>query len=167
MRYHHTKNKGDLGAIRAMADMTEKGWSILLPLTEHAAFDFVAYKGERFLRVQAKYRTAVNGAIVFPMSTCWADRHGVHSVPIDRDGIDVFCVYCPDTGACYYVDPKTWGEDNVLLRIDPPRNGQKKRIRWAKDYREIPSMVRGIRAGDGSGLVGWGWVRQSACSRAA
>jgi hypothetical protein len=44
MRYHHTKNKGDLGTIKAMADMTAKGWRIL-PFSEHEPYDFVAYNG--------------------------------------------------------------------------------------------------------------------------
>src|SRR5690606_36367988 len=74
MRYHHTKNKGDLGLVKAMADLAAKGWSILMPLTEHEAFDLVAYRDGRFLRVQVKYRAAAKGAIVFPITTCWADR---------------------------------------------------------------------------------------------
>jgi hypothetical protein len=61
MRYHHTKNKGDLGLVQAMADLTAKGWAILVPLTEHEAFDLVAYRDGRFLRVQVKYRSAVKG----------------------------------------------------------------------------------------------------------
>jgi hypothetical protein len=105
MRYHHTKNKGDLGVVEAMADLTRKGWSIFVPLTEHEAFDLVAYCDGRFLRVQVKYRAAVKGVISFPMKTCWADRHGVHTVPIDRTSIDLLCAYCPDTHACYYLDP--------------------------------------------------------------
>jgi len=48
MRYHHTKNKGDLGLVQAMADLAEKGWSILVPLTEHEAFDLVAHRDGRF-----------------------------------------------------------------------------------------------------------------------
>jgi hypothetical protein len=66
MRYHHTKNKGDLGLVQAMADLTAKGWAILVPLTEHEAFDLVAYRDGRFLRVQVKYRAAVNGVIEIP-----------------------------------------------------------------------------------------------------
>src|SRR5262245_45858418 len=46
-------------------------------------------------------------AIHFPLSACWADRRGVHTMPIDRDAIDLVCMYCPDTKTCYYVDPKT------------------------------------------------------------
>ena len=63
MKKHHTKNKGDLGALKAQADVCSQGYTILIPLTEHAPFDFVAYKDNKFLRIQAKYRSVVKGAI--------------------------------------------------------------------------------------------------------
>jgi hypothetical protein len=167
MRYHHTKNKGDLGLVQAMADLTAKGWAILVPLTEHEAFDLVAFRDGRFLRVQVKYRAAVNGAITLRYSTCWADRHGVHTVPVDRAAIDVLCAYCPDTGACYYLDPKATAGDNVVLRIAPTRNNQRKRILWAKDFTEIPASVLGVAAGSGRPLERMPLVRHSCEPRAA
>lgn len=167
MRYHHTKTKGDLGLVKAMADLAAKGWSILMPLTEHEAFDLVAYQDGRFLRVQVKYRAAVNGAIVFPMTTCWADRHGTHTTPIDRTAIDVLCAYCPDTDACYYLDPVLVATNQVSLRIERPRNNQQKRIFWASDFTEIPSTVRGVPAGFGPPLERLPLVRHSREPRAA
>lgn len=137
MRLHHTKNKGDLGVLYAQLDLAKKGWTVLLPLTEHAAFDLVAYRDGRFLRVQVKYRAAVNGVVIAPMKTCWADRHGVHSVPIDRSSIDLMCLYCPDTESCYYVDPRIV-RGHVGLRLQPPRNSQVKHVRYAADFTEIP-----------------------------
>ena len=63
MRPHHTKNKGDLGVLHAKVDLAEKGYRLLLPLSEHEPFDLVAYKDGTFLRVQVRYRTMVNGFI--------------------------------------------------------------------------------------------------------
>ena len=37
--YHHTKNKGDLGVLKAQVDLYQKGYLILLPHTEHSPFD--------------------------------------------------------------------------------------------------------------------------------
>lgn len=119
MRVHHTKNKGDLGVLHAQLDLAKRGWTICLPQTEHAEFDLIAYKDGRFLRVQVKYRAAVNGLVAFPLTTCWADKHGVHSVAIDKNAIDVFCVYCPDTDRCYYVEPRKVSR-SVHIRISPP-----------------------------------------------
>ena len=63
MRPHHTKTKGDLAVAKALADLSEQGFVVLLPLTEHAPFDLVAYAASRFVRVQVKYRTAVRGCV--------------------------------------------------------------------------------------------------------
>ena len=118
MRVHHTKNKGDLGLFQAQLDLAKKGYGILLPVTEHEAFDQVAYREGRFLRVQVKYRRAVNGVIGVPFKSSWADRNGVHSLHMDKNAVDVVCVYCPDTDCCYYIDPRRFGVA-VQLRITP------------------------------------------------
>jgi hypothetical protein len=162
MRQHHTKTKGDLGTLQAMADLASKGWGILVPITEHEAFDLVAYRADRFLRVQVKYRAAVNGAITFPLKTCWADRHGTHTRLIDREQVDLICIYCPDTKTCYYVDPKTVDGVSVCLRLEPPRNHQVKRILWARDCTGIPLSVVGVPPRSTGGLEESSDVRHSA-----
>lgn len=166
MRYHHTKNKGDLGLVHAMADLTAKGWAILVPLTEHEAFDLVAYRDGTFLRVQVKYRAAVRGAVMVPMRTSWADRHGVHTLPIDRSTIDLLCIYCPDTGDCYYLDPQLIAGNSVCLRIAPTKNNMAKGITWASDFTDIPATVQGVRAGPATPLVRMPLVRHSREPRA-
>src|SRR5262245_50769944 len=140
MRPHHTKNKGDLGVLHAKVDLAEKGYRLLLPLSEHEAFDLVAYREGVFLRVQVKYRAASNGVIHVPFSTCWADRHGTHTSLVDKEQIDVMCVYCPDSRACYYLDPLLCGRDTAL-RLDPPKNCQLKRVLFAKDFVDIPASI--------------------------
>jgi hypothetical protein len=117
MRAHHTKNKGDLGLLHAQVDL--------------------AYLGARFFRVQVKYRAAVNGVIYVPFKSCWADRHGVHTVAMDKRTVDVVCVYCPDTRRCYYIDPRRHGK-SVQLRLQPPRNGQSRGVLLADAFLEFP-----------------------------
>ena len=41
MFVHHTKEKGDLGVLKAQVDLNQQGYQILIPLTEHAPFDIV------------------------------------------------------------------------------------------------------------------------------
>jgi hypothetical protein len=133
---HHTKNKGDLGVLKAQADLAQKEYCVLNPLTEHAPFDVVAYKGQAFKRIQVKYRTASKGVLQIRFKNFWVDRHGLHSVPLDKSQVDLFCVYCPDTDKCYYFDPKAFGK-SLTLRIAPPKNGQKKNLKLAEDFRGI------------------------------
>jgi hypothetical protein len=138
MKSHHTKDKGDLGVLKAQLDLFEQGFTICLPQTEHAPFDLVAYKNGEFRRVQVKYRTLTKfGVVDIRFRTSWADRNGNHSVPIDKEEVDLFCVYCPDTDQCYYFDPKKF-RSNVSLRVKTPKNCQSKRVNFATDYRRAP-----------------------------
>jgi hypothetical protein len=137
MREHHTKNKGDLGVLKAQLDLYEKGYLILTPHTEHAPFDLVGYKDGKFLRIQVKYRTAKNDKIEVPFRTCWADKNGTHTQDYDKNEIDVMCVYCPDTDKCYYVNPQECNK-TFNLRLSTPKNNQKNGIHMAENYTELP-----------------------------
>lgn len=136
MRYHHTKNKGDLGVLKAQLDLYEKGYLILTPNTEHAAFDLVVYKDGIFKRVQVKYRAAKNDVITVPFKTSWADKNGNHTKKYDKNEIDLMCIYCPDTDKCYYIDPLKCG-NAINLRLSKPKSHQKANIHMADDYLEI------------------------------
>ena len=139
MRRSHTKNKSDMGLLHAQVDLATKGYGLLLPLTEHEAFDLVAYKDGAFLRVQVKYRSAVDGAIEVRFRSSWAASRGTRILPLNKDEVDVVCVYCPDTRGCYYLDPRQFGEA-VTLRLAPTRNKQAKRVLRADDFAELPGL---------------------------
>ena len=50
---HHTKNKGDVAATKAIADLTSKGYLIFTPVVcEHLPFDFIAYKDKKYYRIE-------------------------------------------------------------------------------------------------------------------
>ena len=135
---HHTKTKGDLGVLKAQVDLFEQGFTICLPQTEHAPFDLVAYKDGEFHRVQVKYRAlGKTGALDVRFSTCWADRNGVHTAPVDKNETDLYCVYCPDTDECYYLEPKKF-RSHESLRVETPKNCQAKHVNFAADFRRAP-----------------------------
>jgi hypothetical protein len=69
-----------------------------------------------------------------------SSTHGHHPNPKPvRRGysgeIDEFAVYCPELGSVYLVPIEDVGTQMaVMLRVDPPRNNQYKRIRLAAAY---------------------------------
>jgi hypothetical protein len=135
---HHTKDKGDLGVFKAQADLAAQGFMVLLPLTEHAPFDLVVYKDRTFRRVQVRYRACKsNGCLEVRLRSVWNDRHGAHRVLMDKEDVDVVCVYCPDTDICYYFDPHHVNQ-SVALRVKLTANGQRKAVRMAEEYRAVP-----------------------------
>jgi hypothetical protein len=141
MRPHHTKDKGDVGVAHAIADLADQGYLVLTALCEHAPFDLVGYRDGSFIRVSVKYRSALpSGAVQVQFRSSWADSNGNHARPIDKDDIDVLCIYCPDTRACYYVDPKNFGR-SVTLRVVPSRNNELNNVLMADEFRDVPTGI--------------------------
>ena len=135
---HHTKDKGDLGVLKAQLDMYEQGFIILNPVTEHASFDLVIYKEREFKRVQVKFKSVdKTGSITVHFRSCWADKNGTHMHQVDKDEIDLYCMYCQDTDECYYLNPKNY-KRSLTLRVEAPRNNQLKHVKLATDYRRVP-----------------------------
>jgi hypothetical protein len=139
MKQHHTKNKGDLGVLKAQADLCSKGFLVCLPLSEHSPFDLVIYQNCNFKRVQVKARSIKKGSLSVRFEHSYSDSKGVHTKKVDIDSIDVYCVYCIDNDECYYFNAKEFSKNStVSLRVDIPKNSQGQNVNWAKNYREVP-----------------------------
>jgi hypothetical protein len=135
---HHTKDKGDLGVLKAQLDLFEQGFIVMNPVTEHAPFDLVGYKSREFKRIQVKYKSVDRtGSITVHFRSCWADKSGTHMRQVDKGEIDLYCIYCPDTDECYYLDPKDYN-CSVTLRVETPKNNQARNIKLAQHYRRVP-----------------------------
>ncbi len=135
---HHTRQKGDLGVLKAQLDLFEQGFMILNPVTEHAPFNLVAYKNRVFIRIQVKYKSVdKTGSITIHFRSCWADKNGTHMQQVDKEEIDLYCIFCPDTDECYYLQPKDF-KKSVTLRVETPKNNQASNIHLAADFRRVP-----------------------------
>lgn len=135
---HHTKDKGDYGVLKAQVDLFEKGYTILSPQTEHAPFDLVAYKDGQFERVQVKY-VSVNssGVLSILLRSSYANSKKIIKKAIDKNLIDLYCVYCPDTDECYYFRPQHV-EKALSIRVIPPKKNSGNKVRMASEFKEIP-----------------------------
>lgn len=143
---HHTKDKGDLGLVKSIADLTEKGFSILTPISEHLPFDFVAYhvESEKLYRVQAKYSSIKSGMIQVRLKTSYNSRKGCVSTRYAIGSFDIVSIYCPETNAVYYVSEQDTRQNlsTMTLRVNTPKPGNNgaicKTIRYAEDYLNFP-----------------------------
>ena len=138
METHHTKTLGDLGVLKAQVDLYLKGYWVSIPLTEHAPFDLIITKDGSSRTVQVKARSLnKNGALEVPFRQSYSTKNGVQTKKWDKTHIDIVCVYCPDTGECYYFDPHQFNK-TVTLRVKMPKNNQVQGINFVEDYREVP-----------------------------
>ncbi len=135
---HHTKTKGDLGVLKAKLDLFEQGYLILNPETEHAPFDLVIYKNGVYKSVQVKYR-ALNkrGTLEIPFRSSHCNTNGVVTQHVNKEVIDIYAVYCPDTNECYYFNPRDFNK-SLTLRVSISRNNQKEGIHLVENFRKVP-----------------------------
>lgn len=134
---HHTKEKGDLAVAKIISNLSEKGFKILVPLSEHLPFDLVAYKDNKFYKVQVKFSSIKRGGIVVRFYGSWADKNGTHHSKVDKNLVDLFAVYCPDNDKCYYLLPESFKDMAIFLRTEKTKNHQSSGINLADDYLEL------------------------------
>ena len=131
----NTSHTGEVSRTQVIAALTLHGKIVLLPLSDYQKYDLVVDDGGRFLRVQCKTGKLVNGAVVF--YPCSVDSRSERGRCVRRGyggHADMFGVYCPDNAKCYLVPVGDVTTGQCCLRVDTPKNGQKRNIRWAGPY---------------------------------
>jgi PD-(D/E)XK endonuclease len=151
----HPKDIGDRTQLAVALALREAGFAVLAPLGENTRYDLVIDDGMRLARVQCKTGRLRRGVIRFKTCSSYAHHSNTASAARDYLGeVEYFSVYCPETGGVYLVPigdaPLRW---NCALRVEPTRNNQQERVRYAADYliAEIPIVVKGeLRASSGA-----------------
>jgi len=112
------------------------GFRVYLPFSENTRCDLVIDDGVRLARVQCKSGRLRKGAVLF--KTCSTYAHHPHPKIAKRDytgEVDYFAIYCPETSGVYLVPIEDAGVAwKASLRVDSPKNGQRRLIRLASEY---------------------------------
>jgi PD-(D/E)XK endonuclease len=140
----HPKEVGDRTKLAVMAVLREAGYGIFVPFGENTRTDLVIDDGTKLERVQCKTGRLRQGAVRW--SVCSNYFHHPHPRSTSRDyvgEIDYFGVYCPETSGVYLVPIRDLEVRRAgSLRVDPPKNNQRKFIRFAQQY-EIGRVTLG------------------------
>jgi hypothetical protein len=136
------KDIGDRSTLAIILSLRSVGYGVLLPFGENTRYDLVIEEGGSFSRVQCKTGRLREGSIRFPVCSCY----GHHRNPVEarrsyHGQIDSFAVFCPETGGVYLIPvEKLPARSLAHLRVDPPLNNQRKRVRYAADFEigELP-----------------------------
>ena len=117
-----------------MLALTDCGYDVAVPFGENTRYDLIVDDGFQLLRVQCKTGRIRSGAIEFPTASSY--YHHPNEKPTQRHyrgQVDMFAVYCRQTSGVYLIPIDVLPLDRAYLRIDPPANGQRRRIRFAAD----------------------------------
>jgi len=113
-----------------LAALLRKGETLLLPFGDNQRYDLVLDRDGTFIRVQCKTGRLRNGGITFHASSSHEHRGNGRRKYVGE--ADFFGIYCPELDKVYLLPVKD--VFSKTLRVDPPLNGQKTGICWAKDY---------------------------------
>jgi hypothetical protein len=131
---HHTKDKGNLATIKAMADLTEKGFDIFTPVvSEHLPFDFITYKDGRFLKFQSKYMKCTT----LPAKTSWSDKNGTHYKYYKDTDFDYYAAYIADKDIICYPSIKFRG---CTLTTEIPNSASP--FYWYEDFLDLTDNAK-------------------------
>jgi hypothetical protein len=132
----HPKAVGDRSTLAIMAVLETVGYAVFLPFGENTRYDLVIDDGRTLSRVQCKTGRLRQGAIRFGACSTYAHHPNPKVIRRPYLGeIDHFAVYCPDTTGVYLIPITDIAvRRQGALRVDPPRNCQRLRIRYAADY---------------------------------
>ena len=113
-----------------LAALVGAGKRVVLPFGEQRRYDLAFEEGSRLIKVQCKTGWLRAGAIHFRTHSL------VHGTIRDYlSDIDLFAVYCHEIGQAYLVPVRDVpSKSRATLRLDPPKNGQSQKIRWADQY---------------------------------
>jgi hypothetical protein len=132
----HPKAVGDRSTLAIMLALREAGYAMYAPFGENTRCDLVIEDRAQLARVQCKTGRLRKGAVRFAVCSCYGHHRRPRESRRDYHGqVDFFAVYCPETAAVYLVPisdlPIT---TQGALRVEPPRNRQRKLIRYAAHY---------------------------------
>ena len=142
----HPKAIGDRSEAHVLAALVDHYPTVLTPWGENCRYDFVIETDHgELLRVQCKTGRLRRGAVRFNARS-FAYHHPKHagrgtvehcSRSYEGDA-DLFAVYCTDNRRIYLVPVNDVPASGGALRVEPAKNGQDARIRWAAQYELHP-----------------------------
>jgi hypothetical protein len=146
----HPKTVGERTTLAVMAVLREAGFDLYVPFGENTRVDLIIDDGNRLARVQCKTGRLRQGAVRFNVCSIYAHHPNPKVVRRDYIGeIDYWGVHCRETGGVYLVPIADASLRKVAaLRVEPSRNDQRKRIRFAAAYQigTITAVATGVPA---------------------
>jgi hypothetical protein len=135
-----------------MLALRDAGFALSVPFGENTRYDLIIDDGKSLARVQCKTGRIRHGAIIWNVYSSYAHHSKPKLQRRDYHGdVDFFAVYCPRIGSVYLVpiaDLPMLREGT--LRIEPPRNNQRKFIRDARRYEIGRIDLNGVTAKPGA-----------------
>jgi hypothetical protein len=120
-----------------LSELVRRGFQVLVPFGTNQRYDLVLDLDGQFVRAQCKTGRLHRGVVRFSTRSIRSNTKQTYFRDYAGE-VEIFLVYCQETNGIYAVPVEEAPSGYGYLRIEPTRNGQADRIRWARDY-ELPA----------------------------
>jgi hypothetical protein len=126
-----TRQRGDFAEAAVLHALTEAGLLVFMPFGRFGPYDMIVdMPGGRLVRVQVKSGRVRRGCVIF--NSCSTDHGRGREDYLGK--ADVFAVHAPTPDSVYVLDVAAAVTRVTTLRLEPTRNAQQRRIRFAADH---------------------------------
>jgi hypothetical protein len=137
--------KGAVAEAAITAAAIQLGLVVLRPLCEGRRYDLAIDLEPALLRVQCKLARRVAGVLYVGLQTNRYTPRGYLSTSYTATEIDAVGAYSSHLGRCFLIPiDQVAGRRAIHLRLDPTRNNQAERIKWARVY-EFPAVMQRLK----------------------
>jgi hypothetical protein len=148
----HPKDIGDVSALAITLVLRALGYGLFIPYGENTRCDLMLERDGFVDRIRCKTGRLRGGTIIFNVCSSYAHHRSARVLKRTYHGeIDAFAVYCPETAGVYLIPIAHLPvRREGRLRVDPPKNNQFDRIRFAADYEVGRIAIEGLRVSSGA-----------------
>ncbi|HWW90176.1 MAG TPA: group I intron-associated PD-(D/E)XK endonuclease [Solirubrobacteraceae bacterium] len=137
--------KGAVAEAAITAAAIQLGLVVLRPLCEGGRYDLMFDLDPAVLRVQCKLARVLPGVLYVGLQTNRCTPRGYVSTSYAATEIDAVAAYSPHLNRCFLLPiGQVEGRRAIHLRLEPTKNNQAERIRWARDY-EFQAVMHGLK----------------------
>jgi hypothetical protein len=135
----NVNEKGNIGLIEVIRDLSKKGYECFIPFHDYSAVDLLAMdKNYAVRKIQIKYRDFTKGIIDIQLCSVVNGKR----IPINRSAIDGWAIYIPSVDQVCYVASRDIPENATSFRIrkDPGQKTINVDKQAARLYIELTSV---------------------------
>lgn len=131
-----TTEKGELAKAATIFRLTQQGWCVSLPISEHAPYDLIAERDGVCRRVQVKHAANHTDYIHASLKSVMVNCSKTTVRTRERGDWDAVALFDPVTTNVFFVlDSQVDNTTGIRLRLTPSR--QVKGVRYASDHVEL------------------------------
>lgn len=125
---------GEITEQQVALEFLKQGILISKPLVQSSRYDFIADINNNLYKIQVKTGTFKEDSYLeFATSTSHTNTKGTLNLSYSADDVDFFATM--HENQCYLIPYNLCGKRNQRIRFVPTKNGQTKRVLFAKDFK--------------------------------